>query len=211
MMDSRSADSVECTKQPFVVFEGVSGSGKTTIAKLLASVVGGIYISPSPEYVAYIRGVLGRDRNLDERFAYYLLGNIHCSEVARQIRIFRPVICDRFVHSTVAIHAMLGVSTELDVASLGLLQPDVSFFLLTSDEQERRKRVNSRNKKNKYDVMQEDDEFRRRYVDYFRSIGSFIFIDTAGMSEDDTLAEVKNHLAGEFPTLTFGGNVSLNE
>jgi hypothetical protein len=59
--------------------------------------------------------------------------------------------------------------------------------------------------------MQEDDEFRRKYVDYFRSVGSFIFIDTAGKSEGETLTEIKEHLLKGFPNLPLGGDVLLNE
>jgi len=205
-MDDRSINTFKYKKQPFIIFEGLSGSGKTTIAKLLATTVSGIYISASPKFITYIREVLGRDRNLDKRFSYYLLGNAHCSEVARKIRIFRPVICDRYIHSTIAMHTLLGVSTRFEIASSGLLQPDISFFLLASDEQERRKRVDLRNKKNKYDAMQENDKFRRKYIEYFRSIGSFVFIETAGVSIDDTLAEVKKHLVGKFPTLVLEGS-----
>jgi len=124
----------ECHYYPFVVFEGLSGSGKTTIARSLVATIGGIYLSSTPEFVAYVRKVFGDDRNLQERYLYYLLGNIHCSEVARQMRIVRPVICDRYLHSTIAIHTLLGVSAGLDVASLGLLQSDASYFLMTSDE-----------------------------------------------------------------------------
>jgi len=59
--------------------------------------------------------------------------------------------------------------------------------------------------------MQEDDEFRQKYVDYFRSVGGFIFIDTAGMSEEETLSQVKKHLLGRFPNLVFEDNIPLNE
>lgn len=177
----------------FIVFEGLDGAGKTTLAKMLASDLDGVYIDTPPPLLQTngIREVMDEEVSLETRFLYYLLANSYVSDEVKKARESRIVICDRYIHSTISIHTLLGVKLHIDINSLGLEQPDISFFIFISDEMERRQRIEGRQKKTKYDIIKEDEAFREQYINYFRQRKEFIFIDTAHESERESLEKIK--------------------
>ena len=178
---------------PFIVFEGLDGAGKTTLSKILASDLGGLYISNPPLLLKTggIREVMDKKVSLGTRFLYYLLGNLYVSDEIKEARKTKIVVCDRYIHSTLAIHRLLGVRINVDLDSLELEEPDISFFIFISDEEERRQRIENRQKKTEYDTMKENRDFRERYIAYFRQRKEFIFIDTSHESEKESLEKIK--------------------
>lgn len=186
---------------PFVVVEGVTGAGKTTLSRALETYLSGMYIASTPECLASIRHILGKDRTVNERFGYYLLGNFFCSRYAQYIVSLRPVICDRYVHSTIATHTLQGSKTTIKLPDCNFLQPDLSIFLLISDERERRRRITMRNKKNPCDTVFEDSDYREKYINYFRSVGGYTYIETAGCTIDEVRDVAMNIIRTRFPWL----------
>jgi len=177
----------------FIVFEGLDGSGKTTLAKMLAADLNGLYIASPPPFLETdgIRSIMDEKVSLETRFLYYLLANSCVSDEIKKARKSKIVICDRYLHSTLSIHKLLGVNINIDVDSLGLEKPDISFFISVSDEKVRRRRIKERKKKTKYDTIKEDKDFRKQYINYFQQRKEFIFIDTTNENKKESLEKIK--------------------
>jgi len=176
---------------PFIVFEGLNGCGKTTLAKRLAKNINGTYIASPHASIRCLRDTVDDEVSISARFLYYMLGNVLISDEVKVVRKSHTVICDRYVHSTIARHKLLGLNVDIDhFAALGIEVPCISFFIFTSDETERRKRVEKRGKKTKWDTLDENEKNRTEYVDYFREKPKFIFVDTSHETAEESLAKI---------------------
>ena len=182
--------------KPFIVFEGLDGAGKTTLSKMLAADLNAIHVSTPPQVLigANLRDVIDEEASLVTRFLYYMFGNALVSDQVRQLRKDRIVVCDRYVHSTLSIHQLLGLDLAIDWEALGFEKPDVSFFIFTSDEEERLRRILARGKNTKYDKMKEDPVFRSAYVNYFLK-RDFIPVDTSNETPEQSLSKIRKKLA----------------
>ena len=178
----------------FIVFEGINGAGKTTLAKTLATNLDAFYIATPPNLLVRFRKIADEQFSMSARFLYYMLGNMLASDEIRIIRKSRIVICDRYIHSTMARHVLLGLNVNFDIKTLGFEVPDVNFFIFTTDEIERRKRIAEREKKDKWDDLDENNELRGKYIDYFRQKQEFIFIDTSHEKIEKSLDKIKKNL-----------------
>ncbi len=100
------------------------------------------------------------------------------------------VICDRYIDSTLARHEVLGLKVkDFDLKQFNLQEPDISFFVYC-EETERRKRIDARGKKNKWDLLDEDDVLRTKYVEYFSQNKNFYFFDTSYETEKESLNRI---------------------
>ncbi|WP_307826505.1 dTMP kinase [Streptomyces pactum] len=144
---------------PFVVLEGVSGIGKSTLAGVLAGRLRATSIHTlTRPHTDWSAAVNARLRALPQ-FAFYLSGLLHTSDSVRQCRTIGPVIADRYVSSVLACHSAVHRVPVDDVAALlvpyrGYLDtPDLTFYLRCS-EQVLRRRMET---KGKEQVLSPDD------------------------------------------------------
>lgn len=165
----------------FIVLEGLNGSGKSTLSKLLVERTNGVYISTPPIELLKIRQIMDEDVSLLCRYYYYMLGNVLVSEQIKELRKTKFVVCDRFVHSTIARHSILGVPIDHNVAISGIEKPDANFFINISDEEERIRRVGTRGKKTKWDILDTNPLMREKYITYFQN-QNFTFVDNCNQS-----------------------------
>lgn len=84
---------------PFIVLEGLDGSGKTTAVKKLTKKITGVTLSTPPSCLVGLRSWFNEQPS-DVRRAYYSLGNYIVGQQAEQTMESCPVILDRFWHST---------------------------------------------------------------------------------------------------------------
>ncbi|MFJ9032150.1 thymidylate kinase [Streptomyces sp. NPDC102274] len=90
---------------PFIVLEGVSGIGKTTLTSLLTkrTEASSLHTLAQP-HTGWSSAVNAKLRPLPQ-FAFYLSGVLHASDSLRLTRTLGPVVADRYVFSVIACHA----------------------------------------------------------------------------------------------------------
>jgi len=134
------------SKNKLIVFEGIDGVGKTTIAfelkKILKkkniSVI--LYEDYELKYSNFnILKPLVKKIPITGSHLFYLASAIYKSQVIKKLLKNHWVICDRYFYSTNANHKARG--SNLIIGPLtDLLKPDYG-FLLTLDEKIRQKRI----------------------------------------------------------------------
>ncbi|RZB39283.1 UMP-CMP kinase 2, mitochondrial-like [Asbolus verrucosus] len=160
-------------KHPLIILEGLDGSGKSTVGKKLASRLHAATGCTPPESIKHIRYLFDDHREL--RTAYYALGNyIAALEVAVVLKK-RPVVMDRYWHSTAAYaiaQATHDFPGEVDIPPEGdsfyhwpsdLLKPDSVIFLNVS-EGVRIQRLSRRTiSTNQEELLKSSSNFRDKY------------------------------------------------
>ena len=180
-------------KNLFVVLEGVSGTGKTTIAKLLTERINGVFYSTPSGDFQKIREKIHAMENIQFLFYFYLSSVIFASEEIKKIIKNKPVICDRYIHTTLCYYQALGLNTSINQVKLEILAPDF-IFLLTCNKNIQDERLNTRGRSN-HDVI--EDRYIQKILNEYRKY-HLTKIDTTNLSPnqivDDILLKIKPYL-----------------
>lgn len=130
-------------RHPFIVLEGLSGCGKSTIAARLAAETGATLVkTPGPPFDR-CRDLIDVAATPTARYCFYLAGLAAAATPIRDMLPTSAVICDRWLATTHAWHALLGVNVLDDYGHLTLPEPDLAVLVLC-DEHVRRIRLNRR-------------------------------------------------------------------
>jgi thymidylate kinase len=179
---------------PFVVLEGVSGIGKSTLAKLLTRRLSGTSVhtltAPHSDWSAQANE---RMRALPQ-FAFYLSGLLHASDRIRAALPLGAVVADRYTPSVTACHAAAHAIDPTDVAALidpfraYLVVPDHTFYLRCSPHTLRERLIT------KQDIKQDDTDLFdipgrfKQLVENFETVAATdptaVLLDTDGHSPD---------------------------
>jgi thymidylate kinase len=174
------------TKHLTIAIEGLDGTGKSTVARLLAHRIGAaLYTTPPPEFTA-IREVLDATECLTARFFYYLSSVCYAAADALKVRDASHVVFDRYAFSTMACHRALGVNIDVELNTLGIPNPDFTFLLTITSEEERLRRIRARGLTSKSDVLVEALELRTKMLKEFRRFG-LQEIDTTNVTAEQVV------------------------
>ncbi|XP_054287458.1 UMP-CMP kinase 2, mitochondrial-like [Macrosteles quadrilineatus] len=154
---SKSNEVVDRSKRKvFIVLEGIDASGKTTISGRLTRLISGQQLGTPPPALLGLREKFDA-HSLELRRAYYALGNYLAAQQVREAYINKPVIMDRFWHSTAA-YAIAQQAVEDYNGTLpaendevyewphDLLKPDIVFFLSVSESKRLDRLMRRKNK-----------------------------------------------------------------
>lgn len=144
---------------PFIVIEGIDGAGKTVTAKLLSEMVGANYYKTPSGHFGKLRAnadyVFRNDPQ--KRFKFYFNSVKFASSEIIQIIQKNPVICDRYIWSTVVYHKAMGLDlSNFDIDRSGIVIPQYAFSLY-ADEETCRRRIRERNDQSASDLCLEQD------------------------------------------------------
>ena len=118
----------------FLAFEGLSGSGKTTVAKLVAESIGATFYKTPPAPFDSIRNKVDRESDISARFHFYLASIVQASYEISKILKEKSVVCDRYILTTLCYHQAIGVEINLPKLFFEkLLQPDHTFLVVCED------------------------------------------------------------------------------
>lgn len=126
----------------FIVVEGISGSGKTKISKMLAQQLHARYYATPSGLFRRVRQEADSTLSLEARFLFYLASITHASSEISQILEEQTVVCDKYVWSTVCYHRVYGLDVELPTI-VPYIHPK-HVFLLRCNEETRLQRLQRR-------------------------------------------------------------------
>jgi thymidylate kinase len=131
----------------FISIEGIDGTGKSTVTKLLAEKIGCTAISTPPEVIKEIRSQYDGSQSAKARYYFYLSGLYLLDEKIRNLMTLGHLICDRHIHSTLAYQYPIDEHFPVDINKLftDIQKPDKT-ILLTTDNVIRKSRMLSRMK-----------------------------------------------------------------
>ncbi|XP_071052795.1 UMP-CMP kinase 2, mitochondrial-like isoform X2 [Onthophagus taurus] len=165
-------------RYPLIVFEGLDGSGKTTLSKKLAEKHNAALFCTPPSSISDIRDVFENDKVL--RTAYYSLGNYLAQiEILGKLKE-KPVVLDRFWHSTTAYSLAQSVHNgqikclppkgdKIYNWPSDLIQPDMVVFLdVSEEERQRRHEIRNTTNTNQEQLLKSQKEFRNNIIQAYK-------------------------------------------
>lgn len=183
------------TVYPFICVEGIDGTGKSTVAREAARRLNGIYYKTPPEPFSGIRQVVDRVSDPYARALYYVAAVAYAATEIHCLCEIAPVVCDRYIFSTIAYHEVLAPEVGAAVRSLPFDPPDHS-FLLVAEESERLRRLEERAKQLELPPLNRDYDsgFLARVQEKFLGLG-LTLIDTTHATSDEVAALIADRVA----------------
>jgi dTMP kinase len=177
-------------KNPFIVLEGLSAVGKTTIAKKLALKIGGYYFNtPGKEY-GVIRDYVDKNVSIEARYLFYLSSVIASSEQIEILLESTPVVCDRYLYTTTCWHKAMGVKIEVNdfFESNIILKPDFN-LLITCEDSIRLKRMKERGI-SYYDNFEMLSGVDQNFLKFYKECDMVLFDNTDDNDIDDVVEKI---------------------
>lgn len=142
-MSIEKDDNIKKKSGRLLVFEGLSGTGKTTIAKLIAARIGGRYTYSIPSPFINLRNFVENQKYPLLTFLFSITSLIAQCQQIRALLSEGDVILDRYI-DTVRFYC-LAHGADLSIVNFERLQlphPDYVFVLQTPDDERYRRIIN---------------------------------------------------------------------
>jgi len=181
-------------KNPLIILEGLDGSGKSAMSRRLASKISAEKCSTPPESIKHLRTFF--DNHSELRTAFYSLGNYIAALEISCILTEKPVVVDRFWHSTTAYALAQEVANDPNKLSLpqveddiykwpsDLLKPDIVILLNVSEEVrlERHSRRHPESVTLQEKLLKDDTKFREDVLKAYTNMRepSVVLVDGSG-------------------------------
>lgn len=174
----------------FIAIEGIDGADKTTCSKLLAEKIGAHYYKTPSGIFEKVRLEVEKLKNVEIRFLFYLTSTVHASNEIRELLSKQPVVCDRYLYSTLTYHKSLGVDVScLNLDKLQIMRPDFCLYLYAND-MVIKERVSKRECKSRSDLeLEKNKELQRKIHEEFMGM-PLIKIDTTEIDIEKTCDKI---------------------
>jgi dTMP kinase len=178
-------------KNLLIAVEGLSGSGKTTVANLLAQqMAGSYYKTPAPIFEP-IRTIIDRKASAFARHLYYYAGIAQASAEISVILDQHPVVCDKYLATMIAYSRAAGVTVETPPLGL-ILEPDFT-FLLDVPEEVRLSRLAARGHISKTHAEFLSMERRLRVLEEYKRL-AILIIDNSAPAPAFAVEQISSYL-----------------
>uniref|UniRef100_A0A6P7FG20 UMP-CMP kinase 2, mitochondrial-like isoform X1 n=1 Tax=Diabrotica virgifera virgifera TaxID=50390 RepID=A0A6P7FG20_DIAVI len=177
---NKSETSGDSRRHPFIVLEGLDGSGKSTVGSKFAKKINGRKWQTPPESIRHLRSLTDENRVLFS--TYYSLGNYIAALEVQVALKDAPVVMDRYWHSTTAFGIAQAVQDSADLQEIpprgdqvycwpeDLFKPDVCIFL-DVDESVRLQRLSRRKEFTaQEDLLKSSSEFRNNVISAYKNM-----------------------------------------
>lgn len=188
-------------KGKFITFEGIDGSGKTTIAELLYKKIEKDAVLTSEPTKTWLGDIVNKalENKMDAITVALLFmadRNEHVKKIKKWIDGGKIVICDRYIDSTFAYQAVHLKMKNAEkwiykVHEPFLLKPDITFLLKISPEKAI-ERINKR-KLILYEKTDFLEKVQKKYMEIAEKEDRFVIID-AEKSKEEIVNECFNIL-----------------
>lgn len=180
-------------KKIFVVLEGLSGAGKTTIGKILANRMEGLFCKTPSLLFSRFRDEIDRKANASARFLFYLAAIAQASEEILVTLKKSSVVCDRYLLTTLCYHRALMIDINIpDVIFASLAKPDFT-FLVVCDKEKRVQRLYNRGLSFN-DVQEQQGGLEERFLAEYRKY-SLTEIDNSSDDPNMAVEEILDYLS----------------
>lgn len=176
------------------VFEGVDGTGKTSLAKSFAKKINGEYYKGIPKIFRPLKNFVDRKLPPQIRYKFYLLGNKIMYRELKSLLKDKNVVVDQYVYCTVAFHTV-SLNKKLKNPAPPIT-PKIIFYL-TAPWNEIDRRLNERGKRKQLEELAYLQKVDKIYKQLFRSLSNVIYFNSESRNiEENTkllITEVNNH------------------
>jgi predicted kinase len=133
-----------CDQPLFESLEGLRGTGKSTLAPLLAAARNAVLVPTVPAGYQQLRREIDKRDNADARLCFYLSALFAATdEIQRYLSAGTPVVVESYFARCLSSHEALGARVGITLPP-GLPQP--AAYQLVCEEDERRRRLAARDK-----------------------------------------------------------------